>query len=158
MALSSRPVFNEHVVTIRATVLLIASVLVLAGCDSSSSAPSYLSESVTTGIDGSWAIYWDSSAGTWYASQREGTSITTANGTASLSGSTLSLSASISGSTAPNLFNSGSYAMHPDPNNGLDLSVPFTDGSIHIYWFAVSTLDKYNADVKKMNDAIAAGQ
>jgi hypothetical protein len=146
------------VVTVRATVLLIATVLSLVGCDSSSSAPSYLCESVDMGIDGSWAIFWDSAAGTWYAAQREGTSITTADGTANLSGSTLTLSDNVRGSTAPNLVGSGSYAMRPDPNGGLDLSVPFTDGTVHSYWFAVSTLDKYNADVKKMNDAIAAGQ
>ncbi len=127
--------------------------------------PSYLCQSVNMGADGSWAIYWDSSAGVWYSSQREGSRVITANGSASLNGSTLSLSVSFSAwnylsnsSLAPNLPQSGSYAMRPNASGGLDLSVPFSDGSVRMYSFNTSTIDSYNADTQKMNDQIAAGQ
>jgi hypothetical protein len=127
--------------------------------------PSYLCQSVNMGTDGSWAIYWDSSAGVWYSSQREGSRIITANGSASLNGPTLSLSVSFSAwnylnnsSLAPNLPQSGTYAMRPNSSGGLDLSVPFSEGSVRTYTFGTSTVDSYNAATQKMNDQIAAGQ
>ncbi len=124
-------------------------------------AQSYLCQSVNIGADGSWAIYWDSSAGVWYASQREGNRVITANGTASLNGSTLSLSVTFSAwnyldnsPLAPNLPQSGTYVMRPNSSSGLDLSVPFSDGSVRTYTFNASTIDSYNADTQKMNDQI----
>ncbi len=106
-------------------------------------AQSYLCQSVNIGADGSWAIYWDSSAGVWYASQREGNRVITANGTASLNGSTLSLSVT---------FSAWNYL--DNSPSGLDLSVPFSDGSVRTYTFNASTIDSYNADTQKMNDQI----
>lgn len=119
----------------------------------------YLVDSTNMGGDGSWVIFWDGSASTLYQSQREGNQIGTLNGQAMRQGSSFETLVQHGGQAdhTPDLLGSGTFAV-TDKANGFELTIPWSDGTVHAYDFRPGSLTDYNADVGKMQQQIQADQ